>query len=176
MLDQPAEAERDRRHDGEADVDEPVDEHGAQVAPAGMEAPACIDAAISVGAVYDANVGPVTMFGCTDATTAADQITCFSNSNATLDLLAPGAVITSDWILGGISSFYGTSQAAPHVTGSVALLLEARRSLQPDEIEALLKSTGKPILDERNGVVTPRIEVSGAVSAITRARHRAAAH
>lgn len=143
-----------------------------------MEAPACVDAAISVGAVYDANLGSVTVFSCTDATTAPDKITCFTNSNATLDLLAPGAVITSDWILGGTSSFYGTSQAAPHVTGSVALLLEARPSLQPDEIEALLKSTGKPILDSRNGVVTPRINVFNAVSTLTppRPRHRAVEH
>src|SRR4029077_1771890 len=87
---------------------------GKEASTNGMGAPACVQNAISVGAVYDANVGSVTIFGCTRAPTTADHITCFSNSNSALDLLAPGAVITSDWLRGGLSSFYGTSQAAPH--------------------------------------------------------------
>jgi subtilisin family serine protease len=143
----------------------------------GMEAPACVQNAISVGAVYDSDVGPSNVF-CPDATTAADKITCFSNSNSTLDLLAPGAPITSDYLNGGLSTFYGTSQAAPHVTGSVAILLEVRPSLTPDAIEAVLKSNGKPILDMRNGVTTPRIDLFASVNAAATPpkRHRAAQH
>ena len=143
-----------------------------------MEAPACVQNAISVGAVYDANVGATSIFGCMDATTTADQIPCFSNSNSTLDLLAPGAVITSDWLHAGLSNFSGTSQAAPHVTGSVAILIEAQPSLKPDDIEMLLKATGKPIFDRRNGVTTPRVDVFAAVSAALprHSRHRAVQH
>ena len=137
----------------------------------GMEAPACIHAAISVGAVYDSNFGPSGFF-CTDATTAADKITCFTNSNSTLDMLAPGAAITSDYLNGGLSTFYGTSQAAPHVTGSIAILLEVRPSLTLDDIENVMKATGKPIFDMRNGVTTPRLDLFGAVTAV-RPRHRA---
>ena len=37
-----------------------------------MQAPACIANAISVGAVWDSNVGSKTQLGCTDATTSAD--------------------------------------------------------------------------------------------------------
>jgi subtilisin family serine protease len=150
---------------------------GNEASATGMESPACIQNAISVGAVYDANVGPVS-FNCTDATTTADQITCFTNSNSTLDMLAPGAIITSDWLRGGLSSFRGTSQAAPHVTGSVAILLEVQPALKPDDIETVLKATGKPILDVRNGVVIPRLDLFAAVLASlpARPRHRAAQH
>ena len=143
----------------------------------GMEAPACVQNALSVGAVWDSNVGPKNVF-CPEATTAADKITCFSNSNATLDMLAPGAPITSDYLDGGLSTFYGTSQAAPHVTGSVAILLEVDPSLKPDDIESVLKSSGKPILDMRNGVTTPRLDIFAAVNAVApkQKRHRAAQH
>ncbi|HEY8130354.1 MAG TPA: S8 family serine peptidase [Thermoanaerobaculia bacterium] len=152
---------------------------GNNASPTVMTAPACIDSAVSVGAVYDSNVGSISFFGCADPTTTADQITCFSNSNSTLDLLAPGAVITSDWLHGGLSNFLGTSQASPHAAGSAAVLLEVRPSLAPDQIESLLKSTGKPILDPRNGVVAPRIDLLAAVSTLLPApdtRHRAVRH
>ena len=49
----------------------------------GISEPACLSHAVAVGAVYDAAVGPET-FGlpsrCSDPSTAADQITCYSNS------------------------------------------------------------------------------------------------
>ena len=152
---------------------------GNNASPTMMTAPACVDKAVSVGAVYDSDVGSRSSLGCADPTTAADQITCFSNSNSTLDLLAPGAVITSDWLHGGLSDFWGTSQASPHAAGSAAVLLEVKPSLTPDQIEALLKSTGKPILDPRNGVVAPRVDLLAAVSALLPApetRHRAVRH
>ena len=107
-----------------------------------MSAPACVANAVSVGAVFDANIGSLGIFSCTDATTAADQVTCFSNSNGTTDLFAPGAAITSDYLTNGTSTFYGTSQASPHVAACAADLLEAEQSLTPDEIEAALKLSG----------------------------------
>ena len=57
-------------------------------------APACLSQAIGVGAVYDGNVGTIS-FGCTDGSTSADKVTCFSNSSSALDLLAPGAAISA---------------------------------------------------------------------------------
>jgi subtilisin family serine protease len=144
-----------------------------------MGAPACVAAAVSVGAVYDANVGAFAFGSCHDTTTAADQITCFSDSNATLDLLGPGALITSDGRGGGTSTYAGTSQATPHAAGAAAVLWALKPSATPDEIESLLKSTGKPIADARNGVTTPRIDVYAAVQELLRTlppRHRAAGH
>ena len=126
--------------------------------------PACIANAIAVGAVYDANVGTIS-FGCTDGTTKADQVCCFSNSSAAVDLLAPGAAITAAGRGGGVSTFLGTSQASPHAAGAAALLLEAKPSLTPDQIQAALRNTGVPIADPKSGLAVPRIDVRAALDA-----------
>jgi subtilisin family serine protease len=127
--------------------------------------PACIAAAISVGAVYDSNIGAIS-FGCTDPTTKADQVCCFSNSSSAVDLLAPGAAISAAGRGGGISTFLGTSQASPHAAGAAALLLEVRPGLTVDQIEGALKSTGVPIADKKNGLRIPRIDVRAALDAV----------
>ena len=128
-----------------------------------LAAPACVASAVSVGAVYDSNVGGVSFSVCTDATTAADKVTCFSNSNATLDLLAPGAPITSTGRGGGTSTYYGTSQATPHAAGAAAVLLGAQGALTPDQVEARLKTTGVSILDTRNALWFPRVDLLAAI-------------
>jgi subtilisin family serine protease len=129
-------------------------------------APACLSQAIGVGAVYDGNVGTIS-FGCTDGSTAGDKITCFSNSSSALDLLAPGAAITSSGLGGGVAGFAGTSQAAPHVAGAVALLLQVKPAATADQLETALKASGRPIVDT-NGISAPRIDVKTAVDAIKR--------
>ncbi|HXE74301.1 MAG TPA: S8 family serine peptidase [Candidatus Xenobia bacterium] len=129
-----------------------------------MQAPACIANVVAVAAVWDANVGSQTQFSCTDMTTAADKITCFSNTSSALDLLAPGALITSTGIGGGTSTFRGTSQAAPHAAGAAALLWDARPELTPDQVEALFKVTGISVMDPDNGLSFPRIDVLAALN------------
>jgi subtilisin family serine protease len=145
-----------------------------------LPAPACVFDAVSVGAVYDAAVGPVSIFNCSDATTAPDQITCFSNTNNTLDLLGPGAPVTSDGLNGGRSTYYGTSQATPHAAGAAAVLVGINPNLTPAEIEQVLKNTGKPILDPRIGIATPRIDLAAAAQAVPKQprgpRRRAVRH
>ena len=130
-------------------------------------APACVSGAIGVGAVYDANVGTIS-FGCTDGSTSADKIACFSNSSSAVDLLAPGAAITSSGLGGGVAGFAGTSQASPHVAGAIALLLQAKPGATADQLEAALKASGRPITDPGNGLAIPRIDVRAAVDAIKR--------
>jgi subtilisin family serine protease len=130
-----------------------------------MEAPACSASATSVSATYDANFGLFDFFGCSEPT-AADKVACFGNSAPGLKLLAPGAAITSAGIDGGRSTFFGTSQAAPHVAAAAALLLQARPSLSPSAIESVLASTGVPIADPRNGLVVPRIDVAAAARSL----------
>jgi len=125
-----------------------------------ISAPACAPAAISVGAVYDANLGGIGYSTCRDATTAADQITCFSNSASFLTVLAPGALITA-----GGSTMAGTSQATPHVAGALAILHAAFPTETVAQLVGRLTSTGKKIKDARNWVTTPRIDVFAAVGA-----------
>ena len=132
----------------------------------GMVAPACISSVVSVGAVYDANLGAATWPPCSDANATADQVTCFSDSSSTLDLLAPGAVIVSTALDGGQVSKSGTSMASPHAAAVSALMLQAYPSLAPAEIESALERTGVPITDRRTGRVTPRIDALAAVTRV----------
>jgi len=71
---------------------------GNQASTTQMGSPACVQNSMSVGAVYDGNNNSVTFPSvCTDATTTADQVTCFTNSNNTLDLLGPGGAVHRRW-------------------------------------------------------------------------------
>jgi subtilisin family serine protease len=127
--------------------------------------PACIGNAIAVGAVYKGDVGTIT-FGCTDATTAADRVACFSNSDSQVDVLAPGAPVTSAGIGGGVSTFVGTSQACPVAAGVAALILSAHPGLSPDAVEAAMKNTGVTITDPKNGLAFRRIDAKAAVDSV----------
>jgi subtilisin family serine protease len=140
---------------------------GNQANKQAIGAPACLASAVAVGAVYDGNVGSIS-FGCTDAATSADQVTCFSNSSPAVDLLAPGATIASAGLGGGVAGFAGTSQASPHAAGAAALMLQAKPGATADQVEAALKNSGRPLTDPRSGVRAPRIEVKAAVDAIRR--------
>lgn len=131
----------------------------------GIAAPACTPGALSVGAVYDADVGRVDYSACSDATTAPDQVTCFSNSADFLSLLAPGALITAltESQPGGVT-YAGTSEAAPHVAGAAAVLA----ALYPGESVAQLEARlldGVPVTDPRNGVTRPRLDLLDALGA-----------
>ena len=123
-----------------------------------ISSPGCAPAAISVGAVYDSNLGGLTYSNCSDPTTAADKITCFSNSASFLTVLAPGALITAAGY-----TMAGTSQATPHVAGALAVLRAAFPSETVDQLVSRLTSTGKPITDPRNGVTRSRIDVFAAL-------------
>ena len=68
---------------------------GNNAAKSATSFPSCVTNAVSVGAVYDQTTPSNTAFSCTDAPAAVDHVTCWSNSDATLDLLAPGSLITS---------------------------------------------------------------------------------
>ncbi len=125
--------------------------------------PACTTDAISVGSVYDADLGARDWGICNETSTAADQVSCFSNGGESLDLLAPGAWIEAPALGGGTRGDAGTSMATPHAAAVAALLLQADPTLTPDAIETLLKETGVPITDARNGRATPRIDALAAV-------------
>jgi subtilisin family serine protease len=132
--------------------------------------PACIDAAVTVGATYDANIGPVSLpaFPCVDTTTAADKVACWSDSSPALDLLAPGAAISSTGYSGGTATYYGTSQAAPHAAAAAALIRSANPTLTGDQIDGRMKSTGTFVVDNlydadpNTNRTTPRIDARAA--------------
>ncbi len=129
-----------------------------------MSMPACLSNVISVGAVYDSNVGSMYWdASCEDAATRADMVVCFSNASPCLDLLAPGSVIISTTNDGGICGKSGTSMACPHAAAAAALLYALDLGITPAEVADVLKTTGEDVLDERNGLIFPRLEVAAAL-------------
>ena len=124
----------------------------------GISMPACTSGAVAVGAVYDANVGSLNWSVCSDSTTAADKVACFSNSASMLGLLAPGALIS---VLG--SSGGGTSFAAPHAAGAYAVLRGARPAEAAETALARLSSYAVAVTDSRNGFTFPRINLAAAL-------------
>jgi hypothetical protein len=66
----------------------------------------------------------------------------FSNYGAAVDVMAPGFEILST-VPGGYGIKDGTSMAAPHVTGTVALMLAADPDLTHDEVAYMLRRNGE---------------------------------
>lgn len=130
----------------------------------GMPRPACSPAVISVGAVYDADIGGSSYpdANCTDPQSDVDQVACFSNHAHWLSLLAPGASISA----GGLDAS-GTSQAAPHVAGAVATLASLYPDLTPKERRMRLETSSTPVTDLRVGNATgntkPRLDLLAAI-------------
>jgi subtilisin family serine protease len=128
----------------------------------GLSSPACVPTAVSVGAVYDTDsFSRVTYSNCTDTNTVPDQVTCFSNSASFLTLLAPGARITAAGL-----TYFGTSQATPHIAGSIAVLRGQNGfSETVDQTVTRMTSTGVLDPDAKSGITKPRIDLLAAVNA-----------
>lgn len=122
-----------------------------------LAAPGCSKHAIAVGATYDSNIGGIRFTACADPTTATDRVTCFSNSNADLDIVAPGAMITADGI-----TMAGTSQASPHVAGAIAALASIQPNARPEDLRKAVLTSAVQIRDARNGVTRPRLDLEAA--------------
>jgi uncharacterized repeat protein (TIGR01451 family) len=138
----------------------PVASAGNNAYTHGITDPACTPGVVSVGAVYDANVGGLQYGNCTDSTTAADRIACFSNSAGFLTMLAPGALVTAAGI-----TMAGTSQASPHVAGAAAVLRSTFPADTLDQTTGRMTGSGVPITDTRNNVTTPRLNLLAALGA-----------
>jgi serine protease AprX len=68
------------------------------------------------------------------------SIASLRDPGSTIDVNHPGAVVATRFFRGS-----GTSQAAAVTSGAVALLLQARPALTPDQVKALLRSTATPL-------------------------------
>jgi subtilisin family serine protease len=149
------------------------DDQGNAVITTGIGSPACIPAAVAVGATTD---GRVTGTNACESSSGPDQLTTFSQTTvgsdatygALLDVLAPGTCITA---AGGAKQ--GTSMAAPHVAGAIAVLRGswgfAASAAGALSVESYLEFYGKPIADARFGaprMTRPRLDLGAAVRAL----------
>lgn len=79
------------------------------------------------------------------ATDHQDNLASFSNWGQEVDLAGPGVGIPVLMPSGAAASLSGTSFAAPHITGTLALLLSADPSLTAAEALSLLFRTAEPL-------------------------------
>jgi subtilisin family serine protease len=93
----------------------------------GISDPACCSKAIAVG-----------------ATDKNKKVVGFSSRGPELDVLAIGANIKSTWPGGLFNYKSGTSMAAPHITGIIALMLEKNSSLSYQDVLNIFNQTSDP--------------------------------
>lgn len=131
-----------------------------------MDAPACVSGSVSVGAVWDEDLGSQTVLGCTDPTTAPDQVTCYSNSNDHTDLFAPGSRIRTLKSGGTKRYVNGTSFAAPFAAACAGVLRGARPLATPDDLEEALRTSNVTVTDSTNMLGFPRLDCQLALAAL----------
>jgi subtilisin len=97
-----------------------------------------------------------------------DRITDYSLPGSQVDVAAPGGTSGSGRILstdtvGGYGLGYGTSQAAAHVTGAIALALQQKPGMSFKEVRSLLQSTAKNLGDPKEQQGAGRIDVENMI-------------
>ncbi len=161
-----------------------------------MASPAAFSDVISVGSVYDTGLGTIGFcieqdsciavtesqcsppWACWDGS-AADKVSCYSNSATFLDLLAPAHDAYTTDISGSsgyetgdyIPDFGGTSAACPYAAGAAAALQSAAKIitgsyLTPQEIKNAMVNTGDNITDSKSLIATPRVNLQNAIDSI----------
>ncbi|MEV4162399.1 S8 family peptidase [Nonomuraea dietziae] len=115
----------------------------------GTTFPACVSSAVAVGASDN-----------------GDRIADFSNTGPLLDLFAPGVDIESSVPDDAMAAHSGTSMAAPHVAGALAVLKAAFPDQAIGALVEKLKTSGRPFSYQAGGVqvTTPRLDLAAAAS------------
>jgi len=79
------------------------------------------------------------------AVTKAHKRASYSSTGSELDIVAPGTEILSTTNDGGYGILTGTSMAAPHVTGAIAVLLAKNKTWSGQQIKDLIYESATPL-------------------------------
>jgi serine protease AprX len=93
-----------------------------------------------------------------DVLAPGQSIVSLRNPGSVIDVEYPGARVDTRFFKGS-----GTSEATAVVSGSIALMLQARPDLTPDDVKAMLKGTASPVVD------TPAATGSGLINVLAAA-------
>ena len=153
----------------------------------GIIIPSCVPEVISVGSVYDADIGgdancyavatcaTSTSVECPDeaphfaeTTTEADKVALYSNSGSLLDILAPADFSLSAQAGGGETTmFNGTSSASPFAAGVGAVMIAAAGGEATREnVLGWLRDHGVDRTDEKNNLTRPRVDAEASLNAV----------
>ena len=120
--------------------------------------PACVSSAITVGASKAQSI---------------EVNTNFSNTSELVDFLAPGTSVHSA-VTEGFDEKTGTSMAAPHIAGVIALLRSHVPEATVDQMELALQATARETKDPRTDTALHFPDVSKAAQALKLVRGGAA--
>lgn len=122
-----------------------------------ITAPACLSNVIAVGATWDNQISSYSGF-CSEQSPVAGELTCFSNSNDDVDIVAPGALITATGRNHGVSHYAGTSMASPLVASCAVLLHQANPNLTSLELRTALIEHGGVMINDSQGRSFPSLD------------------
>jgi len=130
-----------------------------------MGSPACSNAVISIGSVWDENGAAYSPFPpayCSDSNRLVNERACYSDTASFLDLYAPSEEVICAQCGGGTFALGGTSSACPAAAGMTAQLLDADSSLIGDKsgVVALYQGTGVQVVGDSS---KRRIDLEAAV-------------
>lgn len=125
----------------------PVTAAGNEFHTRGLIVPACVSYGVSVGAL-----------------TPANQVADYSNTAPELQIMAPGSAIVSSVLPADYAAFDGTSMAAPHVAGAIAVLAAEYPQATAEQLIAALGSTSQSTLDPRTGRRVPALHLPSSLN------------
>jgi hypothetical protein len=130
-----------------------------------LSSPAALPTAFAVGSSgnHDGAYAPHSLWGPTDTGVTGDEVPPLPNPRGFPQLkpqvVAPGVDIYSafDFLDGSYGTMTGTSMSSPHITGLVALMLDAGECLRGDyaTLGTLIMSTARPVPYASGGTPAP---------------------